>query len=567
MRIRFIIYILCIAPMLPSCDNLLKEYNPSGLTQENVYTTPDGFESLVNGVYSYTRAWYGKEEGFNLTEMGTDLWLPGIDNLRLDLMTYNNLQGSEARYTSSEASLELLWKASYQAINLCNEGLQVIPQSGLPVALQNTREGELRSLRALFYWLLTEQWGSVHFTTEPTASAITQARRTPVTTIYGQIVEDLQQAIAKLPIETQDPGRITKPVAEALLARVYLSLGNYNEASRLAEKVINEYSFALETNYARIWDMSNLTGKEIVWSVNYTSDQVLNDRQNDINNPNGHSRGGNNGHALFTSAYDRNAAGALGMQRDLLNGRPFVRYMPSQFLLNLFDTENDSRYQAAFKSVWLCNKPGVYKKRVGDKDLEIRLSFGDTAIYAPTKEFTNEVEEIKNYLVLDPEKIYGPSGKPVQNALYIHLNKFSDPTRASTQEIQSARDAFVIRLAEMYLIVAEAEFQTGNLVKATQFLNVIRRRAAKKGKEDAMLVTAAAMNIDFILDERARELAGEQLRWFDLKRTGKLLERVKKNNPLAEPHIQEFHSLRPIPQIQLDALSNKSDFPQNPGYN
>jgi starch-binding outer membrane protein, SusD/RagB family len=69
-----------------------------------------------------------------------------------------------------------------------------------------------------------------------------------------------------------------------------------------------------------------------------------------------------------------------------------------------------------------------------------------------------------------------------------------------------------------------------------------------------------------MLDERARELAGEQLRWFDLKRTGKLVERVKAYNPDAAAHIQAFHAVRPIPQRQLDAVSNKDTFKQNPGY-
>ena len=74
------------------------------------------------------------------------------------------------------------------------------------------------------------------------------------------------------------------------------------------------------------------------------------------------------------------------------------------------------------------------------------------------------------------------------------------------------------------------------------------------------------MNIDFILDERARELCGEQLRWFDLKRTNKLIEYVKKYNTDGAANIQAFHMLRPIPQTQLDAITNKDEFTQNPGY-
>ena len=99
MRIKHTSTLLLVMGILAlsACKkDFLDEYNPTGLTGENAYTTPAGFESLVNSVYSYTRTWYGKEEGYTLTEMGTDLWLPGVDNRRLDLMVYNNLQASEA---------------------------------------------------------------------------------------------------------------------------------------------------------------------------------------------------------------------------------------------------------------------------------------------------------------------------------------------------------------------------------------------------------------------------------------------------------------------------------------
>ena len=82
-----------------------------------------------------------------------------------------------------------------------------------------------------------------------------------------------------------------------------------------------------------------------------------------------------------------------------------------------------------------------------------------------------------------------------------------------------------------------------------------------------MRITADQLTIDFILDERGREFAGEQQRFFDLKRTGKLVERVKKMNPNAAENIQEYHAIRPIPQAELDALTNGKEFGQNKGYN
>ena len=98
-------------------------------------------------------------------------------------------------------------------------------------------------------------------------------------------------------------------------------------------------------------------------------------------------------------------------------------------------------------------------------------------------------------------------------------------------------------------------------------MNDLRKKRAIPGKETDMEVAAKDLNIDFILAERGRELAGEMLRWFDLKRTGKLVSYVQKYNMDAKANIKETHLLRPIPQVELDAITNKDEFKQNPGYN
>jgi hypothetical protein len=99
---------------------------------------------------------------------------------------------------------------------------------------------------------------------------------------------------------------------------------------------------------------------------------------------------------------------------------------------------------------------------------------------------------------------------------------------------------------------------------------MVRRRAAWAGKEAAMEITEADMTFDFLMEERGRELLGEQTRWLDLKRWGNLVERVKKYNTDAAANIKETHNLRPIPQTQIDRSEKGSDggsvFPQNPGY-
>ena len=114
------------------------------------------------------------------------------------------------------------------------------------------------------------------------------------------------------------------------------------------------------------------------------------------------------------------------------------------------------------------------------------------------------------------------------------------------------------------MIRAEENHKQGNNQTSADDLNIIRRRGAWAGQEAAMEITAADVDVDFILDERARELVGEGHRWFDLVRTGKLIERVKAHNIDGSPNIQSHHVLRPIPLDQIDRT--EGGYGQNAGY-
>ncbi|KAA9327279.1 RagB/SusD family nutrient uptake outer membrane protein [Hymenobacter busanensis] len=540
---------------LPGCDKALEEYNPSGLTAENVYTTPAGFESLVNGAYSYSRWWYGKEDGYSMSEMGTDLWLRGAGDVNPDLTDYATLQSSSRAVTE-------LWTQFYAAVNVCNAGISYVGKSGLPDDRKLVREGELRFLRAFYLWHIVEQWGGVHLSTSPTTTVQTTAQRTSVDGFYKQIFEDLDFAVANLPATPPaDYGRANKAAAEALLAKMHLTRGeagmpdaqlHNQKAATLAEHVISAYGLALQPVYADLWTMSNLQNKEVVWAVNYSKDLSMNDLLDASLYPGGHPRGSNNGHLLFLMKYDDQP----GMTRDTENGRPFNRFMPTRFLLNLFDDAKDARYDASFKSVWYTNAPVAGK-----------LAKGDTAILATKRAIPAAVAATKKYVIWDVNRVYNAAGRAASDRLhYVTLKKFDDPTRATFNEAQSSRDAYVIRLSDMYLTAAEAYLKLGNTGSAVPLINAVRRRAAKPGQQTAMEISAAQVTLDFILDERAREFAGEQLRWFDLKRTGKLVDRVRANNPEAGASIQNYHVVRPIPQRQLDAITNKEEFKQNSDY-
>ena len=141
-----------------------------------------------------------------------------------------------------------------------------------------------------------------------------------------------------------------------------------------------------------------------------------------------------------------------------------------------------------------------------------------------------------------------------------------------------ARPFPVCKLSETYLIAAEAALQTGNATDAMNLINVLKLRASARPnllpaeietRYDAIKLTSAGqVTLDFILDERTRELCGESTRWPDLAIRGKLIERVRLHNTDAAANITaNKHELRPIPKEQLDRIidANKGQY-QNPGY-
>jgi hypothetical protein len=227
----------------------------------------------------------------------------------------------------------------------------------------------------------------------------------------------------------------------------------------------------------------------------------------------------------------------------------------------LFDKQHDVRYEKSFKRVFYANTPGTYTTVNGHP---MTLASGDTALYIVDEEWTPSRIANAGYSVYTLSKH--------TDRVYPTLTKFLDPLRPSVPEMRGSRDFILFRLAETMLIAAEALMMDGRNAEALTYINMVRTRAAKPGATpaetvaniQAMQVTADQLNIDFILDERGRELLGEMKRWFDLTRTGKLVERVKKYNPDAATNIKDYHVLRPIPQNQIDRTSN--EFGQNGGY-
>lgn len=170
----------------------------------------------------------------------------------------------------------------------------------------------------------------------------------------------------------------------------------------------------------------------------------------------------------------------------------------------------------------------------------------------------------RNYYYNDPAS--PKYGQPVivtgfdtiQN-IYAHTTKWYEFQPQDLQGAQSYKDRIQMRLGETYLLLAEAQLQQGRTGDAAASINVIRRRAHAKE------VLAGDVTLDYLLDERARELTAEELRRLTLVRTKTLVARVRKYNPKVAPTISDFNIHLPIPQSEID-VNKDAVLTQNTGY-
>lgn len=501
---------LLLTVMVGGCS--LEEKPMSDATPDMLYATPTGIRDGVNGIYSLLRELYGSQRGFTLTTFGTDLFMHGKDG------GYKAMDLYSTELDPSLSYLAEVWNFCYKGINGANTVLERVESVDINENLKNRYRAEARFLRAHFYYWLTLQFGDVVWSDRETKGVITDAGRTDKREIWQRMKEDSEFAVSVLDWNTEDYGRATKGAALHQLATVSLLLDDASGAAQAAERVINEGPYTLLASYADIFDYNNQENREIVFAVQYTR-TVLNNGS------------GNQGHAFFTPAYDQFA----GLARDVnQGGRPYARFRPTSFFINLFEAD-DSRFDVTFRRHWFYNNRNT---------LPAGKALGDTVIW---------------------EIAPGVASTTAPNVVNMHwaIKKHDDATRASVQDLEGFRDFFVFRLAETYLLAAEAHVRGGNMEQAAEYVNRVRQRAAKVGAA-LQIVQAADMDMDVILDERARELGGEGKRWMDLVRTNKLVERVREHNTNARANVQTHHAVRPIPQQQIDLSTN--NFPQNEGY-
>lgn len=554
--------LLFTASITTSCASFLEEDNPGNITAENYFVTADGYRALVNASYATLRSVWGDEPW--LYCLGTDIFTrgeseliggsyEGRDTQSRQLNEYAELDPENKYVKDHYADL-------YAAIQTCNTALaRAGSAQDIDDKEMNRLNAEVRFLRAYYYFLLTEQFGDVPLVEEEITSAVTHFDRISESEIYKYIIGELETAAGNLPATASEFGRVTEGACKNLLALVYLTRGyksygdsdDFTKAASLADEVINSGQYRLLPTFEEVFREGNEQNEEIIFSVQY-----------DATSLGGNMYNGNGQNAMFGWEQWNKISSGFEIYNTTYNWHK-PQFTPTQFLYSLYDTDADSRYDVTFLSEYYATiDAGEVKK-------------GDLRVYFPhyDEEFTvadslaimaenpNAIIVTREYWKQDIENVGG-------RGIFPMIWKFFDSTApwpSNNQSYTGTRDIFLFRLAETYLIAAEAYLQAGNRSTAAERLNTVRQRAAIPGHESDMAIHSQ-IDINIILDERARELAGEYKRWLDLKRTNTLIERTLKYNNLAgKTNKMDSHILlRPIPQSVID--QDSGEVKQNPGY-
>ncbi|OUJ73494.1 RagB/SusD family nutrient uptake outer membrane protein [Hymenobacter crusticola] len=484
--------------LLAGCGKDYLELSPrNAVTTETFYKTSTDAVQATNTVYSQL----SQNGMFNYS-----LWAIG------DVMSDNSFLGGGGaadgiefqqldNFTipTSNPLTTSHWQRAYLGIGQANQVLSRVPAIEMDATLKNRCLGEAAFLRALYYFYLVRGFGDVPLVTTPaqTAAEVANITRTPAAQVYTQIETDLQDAIAKLPAGPYTGDDIGRATKWAATAL-------------LAKVYLTEGKMGEAATQARA--VINGSGKSL-WP-NYADNFK-------VENENGQE-------SLFEVQFK--------------NG------------LSSYTTDGPGSVMNEFWGARFFGSPYV-------------VSSGGYGFNIPEKEFVDGYEAgdlRKAATVFVPGDKY-PDGQ-VQPATLVgdpngfNIRKFFVGT-VNVNNWDSPLNVPVLRLGEIYLILAEA---VGPTAEGLEAINKVRRRAfglpINTPSAKDLTASSATSFKDAVIRERRYELAFEMDRWYDLKRTGTLVSKLRAQGRAG---VQDFNNLLPIPQTERNVNPNLT---QNPGY-
>lgn len=530
-------FAIVVVATATSCAKKLDLFPQNDLTPATTYSNAAGYKSVLAKVYGGLSITGnqgpagqpdiagGLDEGsqvafirmlFNCQELPTDEAVVSWND-----QTIHDFH--DLKWTSGDPFLKGIYARPIYNITLGNEYLRESTDeklasrgiTGADAAEIKKARAEVRFLRAFNYWVMLDLFGKSTFITEANLVGTDLPKQITRAALFTYIETELKAIDADLaPAKTIEYGRVDQSAAWSLLARLYLNAGvytgtaRYTDAVTYAKKVIGVSAYSLQAGYGKLFMADNDKYKnEIIWAINCDGLQT--------------QAYGNT--TFFVHAAAGDDAAEYGV------GGGWYGYRATSALGNLFpktgtgdiDTAKDKRGLSFYTSKF---KGTAAQSVIGD--------VGD---------FNNGLH-VKKYVNIKSD------GGAVSDI----TKTFSDV------------DFPVFRLPEMYLIYAEAVLRGGtggDLTTALQYVNLIRARAG------ATAAISADLTLQFVLDERGRELYWEGHRRTDLVRYGLLTSATYlwpwKGGVASGTAVDAKYNLFPIPAANRTANPNLE---QNAGY-
>jgi len=517
--------------LICACEkDILKEEPEGFLGPDNTFKDKAGFESAIANLYRLGRALRTVEE---LSGEG-DKKITAIYGAGTDLGWYWDKKLNYGDYSIINPTDGLAtdyWNLLFKLVKDCNIIITRLETSPLSENDKQVMGAYAKFFRAYAYRFLVYLWGDVPLITEEITRPKFDFVRAPKSEVLSLMISDLEFAVKYLPVVNPGNGGLAKAAADHFLAETYISTGEFDKAIEAAGRVINDGQYKLMTN--RFGSLLPKPG-DVFWDLFRIGNQNKNAGNTESILVWQMEFGLPGGDVAYT--FEREWAPYIEV---LVDSDKKKAILPADSLGRGVGFFTPSPYMET--EIWQ-----------SDFQNDIRNS-----VYNMQREFYNNNPASREF-----GKVIKPTPDLINRSYHVWVKKASSPHGHPQGYDVNGRlytDIYALRLAETYLIRAEAYFRKGDKAKAADDLNVIRTRAK------ATPVDPSKVDINYILDERARELVGEEPRRLTLSRMGVLYERVIKYNAVSKASIKPFHNLLPIPQNAIDANSG-AELKQNEGY-
>jgi hypothetical protein len=485
---------------LASCEKGFVDVQPKGqFLSANYYADKDQAYGALVGVYDVLRKNSGGFENMiTMMNAGSD------DNFAGGGGSTDGagIQGFSNYSLTAIIMPGSFWNDYYQGIFRANTLLAKLPGVTMDATLKARFASEAKALRANYYFNLVRMFKNVPLLLDPlTATNMYEVIQAAPAAVYTQIEKDLTEAIADLPATVSlatEAGRLSKGSAKALLGKVYLYENKGSLAAAQFADVngtpggTSQYGYRLLSNFGDLWATANKFNTEAIIEVS-------------------HSSIGSSGWGNWGSGSDEgNTVNVMVGPRSYSKLGSPAPDLPSGWSFNVFTQD----FYDAIKT---------------------DPRFGATVFDLKALKVAGKADYIEGY----------------QNTGYF-LNKFlprtSDvSTGSGDQVLNYKQDTYVIRLADTYLMEAEALGATGS--RAQALLDAVRSRVG---------LSSVPVSLAAIKAERRLELAGEGHRFFDLVRWNDAVAKLGGRGFVAGKN-----EVFPIPFRELQGTK----LVQNQGYN